>query len=152
MTNVLTDCYYQHMEDILSLKEVIARNIALFREREGMDQITLGLAMGYKEDNAQSRISQYENLKRSPGKKTLQKIADIFQIPVGDLMRPWDSETEYRCLELYRAAKAVNALDEFAALLEGISKLVELKQGKGPGPLCARNPGTIPGKVRGSSA
>ena len=82
----LADCYSCHMSNNDPLKETIAKNIALLRERNHLDQRDLGLRLGYKEDNAQSRISQYEKMVRSPSKKTLQKMAVIFGVPVGDLM------------------------------------------------------------------
>lgn len=88
------------MTNGISLKKIIAKNLAFFREQNHLDQRDLGIKLGYKEDNAQSRISQYEQMVRSPSKKTLEKIASIFGMPVGDLMRPVSQSENVHEMEL----------------------------------------------------
>lgn len=60
----------------------ISQNMSRIREAAGMTQRDLGMALGYPEQHAQTRISQYETGKRSPGKRTLGRIATILHIPV----------------------------------------------------------------------
>ena len=50
-----------------------------------MNQLQFGLALGYPEDNAQSRVSRYETGNRSPSKQTLQKMAHVLHITVEQL-------------------------------------------------------------------
>lgn len=76
-----------HMKQEGAIQQHIANNIARLREAQGMTQLDLGLALGYQEENAQSRISQYETGSRSPGKKTLDKIAQALHVPADQLIR-----------------------------------------------------------------
>lgn len=66
------------------LQKIIAENIKKLRINARLSEEKLGLLMGYKEENAQSRIQQYERWPkkgaRSPGKKTLDKMATIFNV------------------------------------------------------------------------
>ncbi|KJU86700.1 XRE family transcriptional regulator [Candidatus Magnetobacterium bavaricum] len=57
----------------------IADAIKRYREEIGLHQRDLGIAIGFKPDLAQTRISAYENGRRSPGKKTLEKIASVLK-------------------------------------------------------------------------
>lgn len=75
------------MPRFTDLKYTIAMNIVRIREQSSITQLELGLGLGYKEENAQSRISQYEKGVRSPGKKTLEKIAKILRVSLEDLIR-----------------------------------------------------------------
>lgn len=70
-----------------NIKQKIAYNIAKLREQQGLTQLDLGISLGYQEENAQSRISQYETGSRSPGKNTLGKIAEILNVPADQLIR-----------------------------------------------------------------
>jgi SOS-response transcriptional repressor LexA len=68
-----------------TLQEIIRVNIVFYREKSGMNQLQFGLALGYPEDNAQSRVSRYETGNRSPSKQTLQKMAHVLHITVEQL-------------------------------------------------------------------
>ena len=68
-----------------SLEEIIQENLMFYREKSGMNQLQFGLALGYREESAQSRISRYETGNRSPSKQTLQKMAKILQVTVEQL-------------------------------------------------------------------
>ncbi|MBF0345720.1 MAG: helix-turn-helix transcriptional regulator [Nitrospirae bacterium] len=57
----------------------IADAIKRYREDIGLHQRDLGIAIGFNPDLAQTRISAYENGRRSPGKKTLEKIAVVLK-------------------------------------------------------------------------
>ncbi|MBF0345599.1 MAG: helix-turn-helix domain-containing protein [Nitrospirae bacterium] len=57
----------------------IADAIKRYREEIGLHQKDLGIAIGFNPDLAQTRISAYENGRRSPGKKTLEKIALVLK-------------------------------------------------------------------------
>ncbi len=68
-----------------TLEEIIRENLIFYREKSGMNQSQFGLALGYPEENAQSRISRYETGNRSPSKQTLQKMAKVLQVTVEQL-------------------------------------------------------------------
>lgn len=76
-----------------TLQEIIRKNIAFYREKSGMNQYQLGVALGYPEENAQSRVSRYETGNRSPSKQTLQKMARVLHVTVEQLT------TSYRSVE-----------------------------------------------------
>ncbi len=67
------------------LTEIIRENIVYYREQAGMSQLDFGLALDYKHDNAQTRISQYEIGVRSPNKRTLQLMAAILRVSIDQL-------------------------------------------------------------------
>lgn len=68
-----------------SLQDIIRGNIAFYREKSGMNQLQFGLALGYPEDNAQSRVSRYETGNRSPSKQTIEKMARVLHVSVEQL-------------------------------------------------------------------
>lgn len=68
-----------------TLQEIIRKNIIFYREKSGMNQFQLGVALGYPEENAQSRISRYETGNRSPSKLTLEKLARVLHVTVEQL-------------------------------------------------------------------
>jgi SOS-response transcriptional repressor LexA len=76
-----------------TLQEIIRKNIAYYREKSEMNQYQLGVALGYPEENAQSRVSRYETGNRSPSKQTLQKLARVLHVTVEQLT------TSYRSVE-----------------------------------------------------
>lgn len=63
-------------------KRLIADNIKRYRTELKLTQQQLGLLLGYNEENAQVRIQQYEVIKRSPNKATLEKMASVLKKPV----------------------------------------------------------------------
>ena len=65
-------------------KRIIADNIVLYRKAAGLSQQELGLLLGFKEDTAQTRISTYEKKRRSPNKRTLDRLAKILKRPIID--------------------------------------------------------------------
>lgn len=86
------------------MEETIRVNIKRYREAQGMTQKELGVALGFKEEHAQQRISQYEmdpEIKefRSPNKKTLQQMAIVLKQPVEAFMM---DNYEDRMLELMK--------------------------------------------------
>ncbi len=77
-----------------SLKEIIAMRIVEQREKAGLTQKELGIKLGFKEENAQAQIYQYEKGYRSPSKKRLEKMAELFSVPVDVLII--NTENVYR--------------------------------------------------------
>lgn len=69
-----------------TISKIIQDNIKKYRDEKKMTQKELGLAMGYDEETAQQRISQYEKGSRSPNKETLQQMAKLFGKPVEAFM------------------------------------------------------------------
>lgn len=79
------------------LQEIIRKNLIAARKSAKMEQRELGLAVGFKEDTAQSRISQYETGERSPGKAMLDRLAGALGIGVEQLTgRMENVELSYR--------------------------------------------------------
>ena len=72
-----TDC--QAPMEKKDLYQVIAENIKRFRTAAGLTQKELGLRLGFRETSASNMIYFYESRKRSPGKKKIQKLAEIFK-------------------------------------------------------------------------
>ena len=69
------------------LKQTIAKNIKLLREKEGLTQQDLGRAVGFGELHAQTRISQYETVARTPNSRTLEKIAKALHVDVDQFFK-----------------------------------------------------------------
>lgn len=51
------------------------------RERKGLSQRRLGILMGIHEDSASSRINQYEHGKHEPDYGTVQRLAEVLEVP-----------------------------------------------------------------------
>lgn len=68
-----------------TMEENIQNNIKKYREAMGLTQPQLAEKMGLGE-YGQQQVSQWENGKRSPNKKTLAKIAEILRQPVEAFM------------------------------------------------------------------
>ncbi len=56
------------------------KRIKYFRNKCGMTQRGLGMALGLSEGSGDIRVSQYEQGTRNPGHRKLEKIAEIFGI------------------------------------------------------------------------
>ena len=65
-----------------NIGEIVARNIKMLREREGLTQEQLGDYLGISKE----QVSYIENLKRPIDVIKLKKIADLFGVQVDDLM------------------------------------------------------------------
>jgi transcriptional regulator with XRE-family HTH domain len=51
------------------------------RERKDLSQRRLGILMGIHEDSASSRINQYEHGKHEPDYGTVQRLAEVLEVP-----------------------------------------------------------------------
>lgn len=58
----------------------IGEKIKTIRCFRGMTQKELGLALGFKEDNAQTRVAQYEMGYRVPKRDLTEKIAEVLNV------------------------------------------------------------------------
>lgn len=58
----------------------IGSKINKFRELKNLSQKELGILCGFKESGADARIVQYEKLKRTPNKETIENIANALGI------------------------------------------------------------------------
>jgi len=95
---ILTNCYLTGMD----IYKVLANNIVYYRKKANMDQLALGLALGFDPDTAQSRISQWETGKRSPTKKNVERIAAILNVTSADLYSTASiSGNESICQKIY---------------------------------------------------
>ena len=95
---ILTTCYSTKMD----IYQTLAENIVYFRKKANMDQMALGIALGFDPETAQSRISQWETGKRSPTKKNIERIANILGTTYSDLsssMPPLRKES--LCSQIY---------------------------------------------------
>lgn len=63
------------LEMAKDITQIIKEKIKQFRLEAKLTQEDLGLRVGYKADSAKKMISAYESGGRSPGKKTLERIA-----------------------------------------------------------------------------
>jgi transcriptional regulator with XRE-family HTH domain len=61
------------------LYQIIAENIRRFRTGSGLTQKEFGLKLGFTETSASNMIYFYESHKRSPSKKKIQQMAEIFK-------------------------------------------------------------------------
>ncbi|MBF0609426.1 MAG: helix-turn-helix transcriptional regulator [Candidatus Magnetobacterium sp. LHC-1] len=66
------------------IRDIISANIRRFIEQSGMKYEEVGLKMGYRQDQAESRISQYCTGYRSPDKRTIAKFAKVLNRPEED--------------------------------------------------------------------
>ena len=58
-----------------SIRWTYSERIQFFRKMLGMTQKELGMAIGFSESTADTRIAQYENGERSPGQDTIDRIS-----------------------------------------------------------------------------
>lgn len=61
-----------------TITDILAANIRKLREAKGWTQHELGVKLDFPDEYAQQRVSSYEAGRRSPNKKTLQRIAGLF--------------------------------------------------------------------------
>lgn len=95
----------------------LGQNIKKFRIQRGMTQKVLGVALGFKESNADIRIAQYENCSRSPRNGLVLQIADVLDISPAELTI---SENEEQLLI---------SLDELTCLCKrALSEIGEMKE------------------------
>ena len=71
-----------------SVRWTYSERIQFFRKMLGMTQKELGMAIGFSESTADTRIAQYENGERSPGQDTIDRLAAVFSISPMALMVP----------------------------------------------------------------
>lgn len=71
-------------------QEGIRMNLKQLRERAGLSQAELGNLVGLK----QTTISQYENRTRQPNLDLTQKIADVLEVSLDELVRPLENRVE----------------------------------------------------------
>ena len=58
----------------------IGKRIKFFRKRNRLTMKALGMFLGFKESNAESRMSQYETEQREPRRKMIRKMAESLGI------------------------------------------------------------------------
>ena len=58
----------------------IGKRIKFFRKRNRLTMKALGMFLGFKESNAESRMSQYETEQREPRRKVIRKMAESLGI------------------------------------------------------------------------
>ncbi len=108
-----------------NIGEIVARNIKMLREREGLTQEQLGDYLGISKE----QVSYIENLKRPIDVIKLKKVADLFGVQVDDLM----NENSIKNLEVAfsfrtdevdgKALEAVAFLKEFSNDLLRLRKM-----------------------------
>ncbi len=64
------------------------KRIRYFRKSHGITQRELGMACGFPETNADVRIGQYENAKRTPREDVVRKMAEYLKVSPRALMVP----------------------------------------------------------------
>jgi transcriptional regulator with XRE-family HTH domain len=86
------------------------------RERKDLSQRRLGILMGIHEDSASQRINQYEHGKHEPDYRTLQRLAQVLEVPtayfyaeddlLAELILHLDSASDFQKRKILRALKA----------------------------------------------
>jgi transcriptional regulator with XRE-family HTH domain len=70
------------MESALARREwVLTTRLRQARERKEFSQRRLGILIGIHEDSASSRINQYEHGKHEPDYRTLERLAQVLEVP-----------------------------------------------------------------------
>lgn len=78
-------------------------NIKRIRNKRGITQKELGIAIGFGEESASPRIAQYETGNRTPREAILKKIAEVLQVDQRNIAIPTGYKEEnmvYRLLVL----------------------------------------------------
>lgn len=78
-------------------------NLKRIRNRRGITQKELGMAIGFGEESASPRIAQYETGNRTPREAILKKIAEVLQVDQRNIVVPTGYKEEdlvYRLLAL----------------------------------------------------
>ena len=65
----------------MSLQEIFIRRFKEARKAKNLTQEKLGLAIGLDEFVASTRINRYEKGNHQPDLNTLQKIAEVLEVP-----------------------------------------------------------------------
>jgi transcriptional regulator with XRE-family HTH domain len=62
-------------------KSIVAKRLCEARTRAGVSQKKLGILAGIDEFSSSPRINQYERGKHTPDLRTVERIADVLEIP-----------------------------------------------------------------------
>lgn len=95
MLSQLSELFHVSVDYLLGIERSekqggISMNLKQLRERAGLSQVELGNLVGLK----QTTISQYENGTREPNLDLTQKIADVLDVSLDELVRPVPLEVE----------------------------------------------------------
>ena len=86
--------------EVMSLQEIFTRRFKEARKAKNLTQEKLGLAIGLDEFVASTRINRYEKGNHQPDLNTLQKIAEVLEVPPAFFFS--DDEFSVKILDLYK--------------------------------------------------
>ena len=84
----------------MNLQEIFIRRFKEARKAKNLTQEKLGLAIGLDEFVASTRINRYEKGNHQPDLNTLQKIAEVLEVPPAFFFS--DDEFSVKILDLYK--------------------------------------------------
>lgn len=116
-----------------SARALFAARLVQARQLRGLSQRALGDRMGLGKDKGSSRINRYEHQVTAIGFDSLEKLADVLDVPVAYLMAPNASMAD-AILALSRIeeskldmlADLIPALVDNPRLLQQLAKLLQL--------------------------
>ena len=116
-----------------SARALFAARLVQARQLRGLSQRALGDRMGLGKDKGSSRINRYEHQVTAIGFDSLEKLADVLDVPVAYLMAPNASMAD-AILALSRIeeskldvlADLIPALADNPGLLQQLAKLLQL--------------------------
>lgn len=85
----------------MNLQEVFIKRFKEARKAKNLTQEKLGLAIGLDEFVASTRINRYEKGNHQPDLNTLQKIAEVLEVPPAFFFFS-DDEFSVKILDLYK--------------------------------------------------
>jgi transcriptional regulator with XRE-family HTH domain len=104
----------------------IAHNIRLFRERLGFSQQQVAVFLGL----SRALVSYYENGEREPSLEVLEKLADLFQIELYDLVTEDAAEQATNMAFAFRAEdfenQDITAITDFGKIVKSYLKMKKL--------------------------
>ncbi len=86
--------------EVMNLQEVFIKRFKEARKAKNLTQEKLGLAIGLDEFVASTRINRYEKGNHQPDLNTLQKIAEVLEVPPAFFFS--DDEFSVKILDLYK--------------------------------------------------
>ena len=86
--------------EVINLQEIFTRRFKEARKAKKLTQEKLGLAIGLDEFVASTRINRYEKGNHQPDLNTLQKIAEVLEVPPAFFFS--DDEFSVKILDLYK--------------------------------------------------
>ena len=117
---------WYNVDIMKNLKEIVSENIVNLRKRDSLTQAELGKKINYSD----KAISRWENGEVLPDLETLQKVAEIFDVPLSELLEERDEKKEKADLVKTEVLSQIFLVMEIWTIVCAVYAYFNMAQGK----------------------